>query len=96
MAIAAAVNDASRRSALIWRAAGAATLLIFLWQWPFFIGTDFARVWSYLLHHGYILAWMLLVTSFTRTVPLRTLATLWFVGVFPVMALTLLVARPMD
>lgn len=96
MALTAGTTVSPQRLALIWRAGAAATLLIFLWQWPFFIGTDFPRVGAYLLHHGYILAWLLLVTSFTRTVPLRTLAAFWFVGVFPVMALNLLIARPMD
>ncbi|MEX1169782.1 MAG: PrsW family glutamic-type intramembrane protease [Chloroflexota bacterium] len=88
--------DPSRRSALVWRATAALTLLIFLWQWPFFIGADLPRAGSYVVHHGYILAWLLLVTSFTRTLPLRTLAAFWFVGVFPVMALNLVIARPMD
>ena len=96
MAFAARTSFSPQRWALIWRVSAAATLLIFLWQWPFFIGTDFPRVGAYLLHHGYILAWLLLVTSCTRTVTLRTLAAFWFVGVFPVMALNLLIARPMD
>jgi RsiW-degrading membrane proteinase PrsW (M82 family) len=86
----------ARRLTLVWRVAAAVTLLVFLWQWPFFVGTDFGRVGTYLIHHGYVLGWMLLVTSFTRTIPLRTLAAFWFVGVFPVMALTLLLSRPID
>ena len=95
MAVTAGTIASPQRLVLIWRVAAAATLLIFLWQWPFFIGNDFGRVGTYLVHHGYILAWMLLITSFTRTVPLRTLAAFWFVGVFPVMALVLLLSRPM-
>lgn len=96
-----ALTDPSRRWTLIWRVAAAATLLIFLWQWDFFLGNTFGglvpgRVWGYAVHHAYILAWLLLVTSFTRTVPLRTLATFWFVGVFPVMALTLLITEPIN
>jgi RsiW-degrading membrane proteinase PrsW (M82 family) len=86
---------AARRQ-LVWWIAAAATLLIFLWQWPFFIGTDLPRVATYALQHGYILAWMLLITSFTRTVSLRTLTAFWFVGVFPVMALVLAITRPID
>ena len=96
-----ALTDPSRRWDLIWRVGAAATLLIFLWQWNFFFGNTFgglvpARVWGYAVHHAYILAWLLLVTSFTRTVPLRTLAAFWFVGVFPVMALTLLFTEPIN
>lgn len=95
-----ALTDPSRRWALIGRVAAAAALLIFLWQWQFFFGDSFgvapSRVWGYGVHHLYILAWLLLVTSFTRTVPLRTLAAFWFVGVFPVMALTLLFTEPID
>ncbi|MGZ8481160.1 MAG: PrsW family glutamic-type intramembrane protease [Candidatus Limnocylindria bacterium] len=99
-AISTTLSDPSRRS-WIWRVAAAVTLLIFLWQWDFFLGNTFGglvpeRVWGYAVHHAYILAWLLLVTSFTRTVPLRTLATFWFVGVFPVMALTLLVTEPIN
>lgn len=95
MGISATAIASSRRWPLIWRAAAALTLLIFFWQAPFFV-RDLDQVWSQLLHHGYILAWMLLVTSFTRTLPLRTLAAFWFVGLFPVMALVLLITRPMD
>ncbi len=40
------------------------------------------------------MAWMLLVTTFTRTLPLRTLAAFFFVGVFTVMAVDLAIARP--
>ena len=72
------------------------TLLVFLWQSPFFVWSDPPRVGTYLVQQGYVVAWVLLVTSFTRTVPLRTLATFWFVGVFPVMALALLIDRPME
>lgn len=97
----AAVTDPSRRWDLVWRVAAAVTLLIFLWQWNFFLGNTFGglvpeRVWGYAVHHAYILAWLLLVTSFTRTVPLRTLASFWFVGVFSVMALTLLFTEPIN
>lgn len=97
----AAPISTSRHWPLVWRVAAAATLLIFLWQWPFFLGDgfggfDLGRVWGYAVHHLYVLAWMLLVTSFTRTLPLRTLAAFWFVGVFPVMALILLITRPID
>ena len=101
MQISAASISSSPRWPLIWRAGAALTLLIFALQWQFFLGSvygglDLPRVWGYVAHHVYILAWMLLVTSFTRTLPLRTLAAFWFVGVFPVMALDLLIARPMD
>lgn len=98
MAITAESISSSRHWPLIWRAGAALTLLVFLWQWQFFLGdsfgVDLGRVWGYAVHHLYILAWMLLVTSFTRTLPLRTLAAFWFVGVFPVMALILLITRP--
>ncbi|MEP7081508.1 MAG: PrsW family glutamic-type intramembrane protease [Chloroflexota bacterium] len=101
MAISTTLSDPNRRWGLIWRAAAALTLLIFLWQWPFFLGDgfggfDLGRVWGYAVNHLYVLAWMLLVTSFSRTLPLRTVAAFWFVGVFPVMALILLVTRPID
>jgi RsiW-degrading membrane proteinase PrsW (M82 family) len=101
MQISAASISSSPRWPLIWRVGAALTLIVFALQWQFFLGDrfggpDLARVWGYVVHHAYILAWMLLVTSFTRTLPLRTLAAFWFVGVFPVMALTLLITRPMD
>ena len=100
-AISTALNDPNRRWELIWRVATALTLLIFLWQWPFFVGDgrggfDLGRVWGYAVNHLYVLAWMLLVTSFTRTLPLRSVAAFWFVGVFPVMAVILLITRPID
>jgi RsiW-degrading membrane proteinase PrsW (M82 family) len=81
---------------LVGRAGAALTLLVFLWQSPFFVWSDLPRVGTYLVQQGFVVAWMLLVTSFTRTVPLRTLATYWFVGVFPVMAFALLVDRPLE
>jgi RsiW-degrading membrane proteinase PrsW (M82 family) len=96
MQMSAASLASSPRWPLIWRVSFALTLLIFLLQWPFFVNDHLDRVWSQLVNHLYILAWMLLVTSFTRTLPLRTLATFWFVGAFTVMALNLLIARPMD
>jgi len=81
---------------IVWLSAAAATLLIFVWQWSFFVGADTPRVVTYALHHGYILAWLLLITAFTRTVALRTLAAFWFVGVFPVMAVVLVISKPID
>lgn len=101
MQISAASISSSPRWPLIWRVGAALTLVVFALQWQFFLGDrfggpDLARVWGYVVHHVYILAWMLLVTSFTRTLPLRTLAAFWFVGVFPVMAVTLLITRPLD
>lgn len=101
MQISAASISSSPRWPIIWRVSAALTLIIFFWQWSFFLGdgfggVDLPRVWGYAIHHVYILAWLLLVTSFTRTLPLRTLAAFWFVGVFPVMALILLITRPID
>jgi RsiW-degrading membrane proteinase PrsW (M82 family) len=81
---------------VVGRAGVALTLLVFLWQSPFFVWSDLSRVGTYLVQQGFVVAWVLLVTSFTRTVPLRTVATFWFVGVFPVMALALLVDRPLE
>lgn len=85
----------AQRSQLIWRAGAAVTALMFLWQLPFLTDGRLDRAWSQALYYGYTLLWMLLVTAFTRTIPLRTLAAFFFVGLFTVMAVDLAIARPM-
>jgi RsiW-degrading membrane proteinase PrsW (M82 family) len=71
------------------------TLLVFLFQLRFFFSPGLLKAGTNLLEHLYVLIWLLVVTAFNRTLPLRTLAVFWFLGLYPVMALAILAGLPL-
>lgn len=79
-----------------WIGFAAAALLgiVFVIQLPFFFAWGSHFPLSYAFNYGWTLVVLLLVTSWTRTVPLRLLAVAWFVGVYPVIGAMLLVGHP--
>jgi RsiW-degrading membrane proteinase PrsW (M82 family) len=70
------------------------SLLIFLFQLPFFFSPGLLKAGANLLEHLYVLAWLLVVTAFNRTLPLRTLVVFWFMGLYPVLSLAVLAGLP--
>jgi RsiW-degrading membrane proteinase PrsW (M82 family) len=69
--------------------------VVFLSQLPFFMragaGTFLTNVW----YHVYVLVWLLVITALGRTLPLRLLATAFFVGLFLSMAVALAIGFPL-
>lgn len=94
--VAASVTGWARRVpwTLISRVGLAFTALVFIFQLPFFFAPGTDTVLPELEQLLFTFAWLLLVTAFTRTVSLLTLVAFWFFGVYPAIALALLVAEP--
>ncbi len=55
---------------------------VFLWQIPYFARGSGEALLLNLWYHFYVLAWLLVITAIGRTLPLRVLATAFFVGLF--------------
>lgn len=72
----------------------ALVVAVFVVQLRFFLAWGTGIIWPYVINHAWILAWLLVVTTFTRTVPLRLLAAFWFVGVYTTLAIVLFVGGP--
>ncbi|HEU5439994.1 MAG TPA: PrsW family glutamic-type intramembrane protease [Ktedonobacterales bacterium] len=70
------------------------TVLVFVLQLPFFVAGRAEQVTQELAQMLYVFLWMLLATSWTRTVPLSMLVSFWFVGLYPVVALSVMVGQP--
>ena len=70
------------------------TMLIFLFQLRFFFSPGVLKAGANLLEHLYVLAWLLVVTAFNRTLPLRTLVAFWFIGLYPALSLAVLAGLP--
>jgi RsiW-degrading membrane proteinase PrsW (M82 family) len=68
---------------------------VFLWQLPYFArgGGDafLINVW----YHGYVFVWLLVITALGRTLPLRVLATAFFLGLFVSIAVALAIGFPL-
>ena len=69
--------------------------LVFLWQLTFFARAGFGAFLTNVWYHVYVLVWLLVVTARGRTLPLRILATAFFVGVFLSMAAALTIGFPL-
>lgn len=83
----------SRRSLIAGVFAGV-TLLLFLLQLPFFLRGGVSNVLEYLAQHLFILLWIGVLTAANRTLPFTTIVMFWLLGVFPIMALDLLIGVP--
>ena len=68
---------------------------VFLWQMPYYSrgGGDafLINVW----YHGFVFVWLLLLTALGRTLPLRVLATSFFLGLFVSIAVALAIGFPL-
>ena len=91
--IATRITGALPRKALAWVAVGLLGIVVLI-QLPFFLRPGLGNLWGYAVQHLFVLAWLLLVTTFTRTVPLRMLVAFWFIGVFPLITLDVLIGSP--
>jgi RsiW-degrading membrane proteinase PrsW (M82 family) len=81
--------------ALVARAGLLLTIIVFLFQLPFFVAGRGDQVAQELTQMLFVGLWLLLATAFTRTIPLSTLVSFWFVGLYPVVALSVLVGQPL-
>lgn len=70
------------------------SLLVTATQLPFFLEGGAGNLVSVVVQHGYVLAWLLLVGWFTRTVSHRTLVSFWLIGVYPVLLLSVVIGDP--
>lgn len=80
--------------ALGWAGLGFSFLFLFL-RLPYFMREGALAFLENVIHHLFVLSWLLLATAFTRTLPLRTVVAFWLIGLYPVMGLALLAGRPM-
>src|SRR5438128_954050 len=64
---------------------------VFLLQLPTFLSSPKAML--DLVEMGYVCAWLMLVTTLTRTISVATLVAFWLVGVYAVFTATLVVGQ---
>lgn len=71
------------------------TVLLFLWELPFFFLPGIINASSNLIHHAYVFAWMLALFWTRFAVSARTTLNSWFVGIYPSMLLAVLITLPL-
>lgn len=90
--------DAAREMSL-WTLIGwaglAFTIIFSIFKLPYFMAPGFDSVLRETGQHISVLVWLLVLTTFNRTVRLRTLVAFWFLGIYPAFALAVVVGRPM-
>lgn len=66
-----------------------------LWEIDFFLRPGLGEVLKGLAHHAFVLAFLLILTSRSRTVSLPMLGIFWLLGVWPVYSLAYFFEEPM-
>lgn len=78
------------------RISWALTIVLFLVGLPGLVDGNWGNMTRHAFYHSYVLAWLLLVTHRVRTVSIRDVASLWFIGFFPVVAVVFLLTEPVE
>ena len=77
----------------LWTGGLALAAAAFLWAVPF--AGSMTRALTNMGYSAYVLTWLLIITAFGRTVPLRLVATAFFAGTFPAMVVALGIGFPL-
>jgi RsiW-degrading membrane proteinase PrsW (M82 family) len=70
------------------------TVLLFLLQLPFFFSAGIVKASSNLIYHAFVFTWILALFWKRFTISPRTAINFWFVGIYPVLLLSLLISLP--